>query len=218
MLVIFDCDGTLVDSQANIIRAMEDSFAQAKLPLPDHRAIRNVVGLSLIETMQTLLPDAPHDLHVAVAQDYKQAFHRLRASGELAHEPLFPGIATLLHKLFEAGISLAVATGKSDRGLALCLDHHGLRDYFISLQTADRHPSKPHPSMIAQCLADAGKSSDACWMIGDTVYDIKMAVNAGVKSIGVDWGYHDVADLHIAGATHVVSDVAQIQSILEQQA
>jgi phosphoglycolate phosphatase len=214
MLVIFDCDGTLVDSQANIIRAMNDSFVKLQLPPPDHHAIRRVVGLSLIETMQTLLPDAPHDLHIAMAEDYKLAFQRLRHRGELEHEPLFPGIKSLVQTLHRDGATLAVATGKSDRGLGLCLAHHGLTDYFTSLQTADRHPSKPHPSMIHQCLADAGKTADDCWMIGDTVYDIHMAVNANVKSIGVDWGYHDVADLQAAGADHIVSNTSHLYECL----
>jgi phosphoglycolate phosphatase len=214
MLVIFDCDGTLVDSQANIIRAMENSFALHRLTPPDHHAIRRVVGLSLIETMQTLLPDAGVDVQIQLAEDYKQAFHRLRSIGALVQEPLYPGIADLLKDLHGAGVTLAVATGKSDRGLGLCLDHHGLRDYFSTLQTADRHPSKPHPSMIQQCLADTGKTVQDAWMIGDTVYDIKMAVNAGVKSIGVDWGYHDPQDLRAAGAGQVVSDCAALLACL----
>jgi phosphoglycolate phosphatase len=214
MIVIFDCDGTLVDSQANIIRAMEDSFARHALPLPDHHTIRRVVGLSLIETMQTLLPEADGALHITLAEDYKQAFHRLRARGALEQEPLYPGIAALLKDLHTQGITLGVATGKSDRGLALCLDHHGLTDYFTTLQTADRHPSKPHPSMIEQCLADSGKTADQCWMIGDTVYDIHMAENARVKSIGVDWGYHDPQDLRAAGAAHIVSDTATLLKVL----
>jgi phosphoglycolate phosphatase len=214
MLVIFDCDGTLVDSQANIIRAMEDSFARHDLVPPDHHAIRRVVGLSLIETMQHLLPDADRALHATMADDYKQAFHRLRDKGALEHEPLYTGIADLLKDLHNAGVTLGVATGKSDRGLGLCLDHHGLRDYFSTLQTADRHPSKPHPSMIHKCLAETGKIAPDCWMIGDTVYDIKMAVNAGVKSIGVDWGYHDPQDLHDAGAVQVVTNTDELRARL----
>jgi phosphoglycolate phosphatase len=214
MLVIFDCDGTLVDSQANIIRAMEDSFARHGLTPPDHHGIRRVVGLSLIETMQMLLPEADHELHVTMADDYKQAFHRLRARGALEQEPLYPGIAALLKELHRAGVVLGVATGKSDRGLGLCLAHHGLADYFSTLQTADRHPSKPHPSMIQQCLTDTGKNADGCWMIGDTVYDMKMAANAKVKAIGVDWGYHDPQDLVEAGAHHVVSHTHELHERL----
>ncbi len=214
MLIIFDCDGTLVDSQANIIAAMTDSFVRNQLPPPDHHAIRRVVGLSLVETMRVLLPQAAHDLHLHMAEDYKQAFHRLRARGALEQEPLYPGILKLIQDLHAEGVTLAVATGKSDRGLALCLEHHGLTSYFASLQTADRHPSKPHPSMVLQCLADTGKTSEDCWVIGDTVFDIHMAANAQSKSIGVDWGYHLPGDLRGAGAHHVVSDTQSLYDIV----
>jgi phosphoglycolate phosphatase len=214
MIVIFDCDGTLVDSQANIIAAMTDSFERNGLVPPDHHSIRRSVGLSLVETMRVLLPDAAHDLHLHLAEDYKQAFFRLRAAGALTHEPLYPGIRALIEDLHRADVLLGVATGKSDRGLALCLAHHALTEFFATLQTADRHPSKPHPSMIQQCLADTGKTAEHCWMIGDTSYDMQMAANAGVKAIGVDWGYHDSADLRRAGAAHVVSDTMALLDIL----
>jgi phosphoglycolate phosphatase len=215
MLIIFDCDGTLVDSQANIIAAMEDSFLSNNLPPPDRHAIRQVVGLSLVETMQKLLPHAGADLHVHMAEDYKQAFHRLRARGDLAHEPLYPGIADLIPLLHAQGYDLGIATGKSDRGLAMCLEHHKLKEYFITLQTADRHPSKPHPSMIQKCLADSRKSAEDCWMIGDTAYDVHMANNAQVRSIGVDWGYHSVEDLKAAGATYLASEAAAIAALVQ---
>jgi phosphoglycolate phosphatase len=176
------------------------------------------VGLSLLETMQKLLPQADVSLQAHMAEDYKQAFHRLRAAGALVHEPLYPGIRALIEDLHRADVTLGVATGKSDRGLALCLAHHELADYFTTLQTADRHPSKPHPSMIHKCLADSGKSTEQCWMIGDTSYDMHMAVNAGVKAVGVDWGYHDPADLRSAGASHVVADTVALQDILKRAA
>ncbi len=218
MLVIFDCDGTLVDSQANIIAAMTSCFERNALPPPGPHAIRRVVGLSLVETMQKLLPEAPAELQRHMAEDYKLAFQHLRAKDKLESEPLYPGIRTLIEDLHADGVTLAVATGKSDRGLAMCLDHHGLTDYFTSLQTADRHPSKPHPSMILQCLADTGKAKEHCWMIGDTVYDIHMAVHADVKSIGVDWGYHEAAELKAAGAAHVVPDTQSLRYILGRAA
>jgi phosphoglycolate phosphatase len=147
-LAVFDCDGTLVDSQANILRAMHSSVSRMGLAEPDPHAVRRVVGLSLVEAMQALLPEADADLHVRLAEDYRQAFQRLRDDQRLDPEPLFDGIAELLAELEEGGWLLAVATGKSDRGLKLCLEHHGLEKHFISLQTADRHPSKPHPSML----------------------------------------------------------------------
>jgi phosphoglycolate phosphatase len=201
-LALFDCDGTLVDSQHNICLCMEDAFALAGLAAPPRSATRRVVGLSLIPAMQMLVPDVDHDLHVQLAEDYKTAFQRLRGKG-LVEEPLFDGIVGALDTLEAAGWTLGVATGKSDRGLELCLRHHGLLDRFVTLQTADRHPSKPHPSMVHQAMADAGAMPSTTVMIGDTSFDMAMGVAAGARSLGVDWGYHPPHELVAAGAYHV---------------
>lgn len=215
-LAIFDCDGTLVDSQANICLAMEAAFASAGLPAPERHATRRIVGLSLVEAMQALLPNADADLHIALAADYKAAFWRLRAEG-LVEEPLFDGIADLLDRLRDDGWLLAVATGKSDRGLAHVLDHHGLTGHFISLQTADRHPSKPHPSMIAQAMADAGAAPETSAMIGDTSYDVLMALAAGTQALGVGWGYHAPEELTALGAHAVADHPALLADLLERR-
>jgi phosphoglycolate phosphatase len=203
-LAIFDCDGTLVDSQANICMAMNDAFATARLDPPGRVATLRVVGLSLIEAMQMLLPEADTRFHSTMAENYKQAFWRLRDQG-MVEEPLYDGIADAIDALEADGWLLGVATGKSDRGLALCLEYHGLTNRFITLQTADRHPSKPHPSMIETAIADAGASPETTVMIGDTSFDMLMARNANVRALGVAWGYHEAADLHAAGA-HAVAD------------
>jgi phosphoglycolate phosphatase len=211
-LAIFDCDGTLVDSQANICLAMEDCFARAGLAAPRREMTRRIVGLSLVEAMRTMLPEAEPDFHAALAEDYKQAFHRLRGRGLVA-EPLYDGIQDLIETLDADGWLLGVATGKSDRGLGLCLDHHGLSKRFVTLQTADRHPSKPHPSMIEQVLAEAGAAPETSLMIGDTSYDMAMARAAGVTAIGVAWGYHEADELLAAGAHHVAhhpSDIVEL--------
>lgn len=213
-LAVFDCDGTLIDSQINIIRAMESSFARHKLAPPEAHAIRRIVGLSLVEAMQALLPDAEPDLHASLAEDYKFAFQRLRADSALDPEPLYPGIRRLLDALAGDDWLLAVATGKSDRGLKLALEHHGIHHLFISLQTADRHPSKPHPSMLRAALADAGAAAHQAVMIGDTIFDIAMGQAAGVRSIGVDWGYHDADELIEAGAVAVARDASHLQEVL----
>lgn len=215
-LAVFDCDGTLVDSQANIIRAMHDSFGRLGLPDPDPHAVRRVVGLSLVEAMQALLPEADADLHGRLADDYKLAFQRLRADSKLEAEPMFAGVKELLLELSAQGWLLAVATGKSDRGLKLCLTHHGILDHFISLQTADRHPSKPHPSMLLQCLRDAGVAAERAYIIGDTVFDIGMGVAAGVTALGVAWGYHEADELIQAGAAAVAMDAVQLKALLHE--
>lgn len=213
-LAVFDCDGTLIDSQVNIIRAMESSFQRHGLAAPDSHATRRIVGLSLVEAMQALLPDADHALHQSLADDYKTAFQRLRAEKTLDSEPLYPGIDALLAALADAGWLLAVATGKSDRGLKLALEHHGIHDRFVSLQTADRHPSKPHPSMLHAALADAGAQAEQAVMIGDTIFDMAMGQAAGVRAIGVDWGYHEADELIDAGAAHVARDADHLLAIL----
>lgn len=213
-LAVFDCDGTLVDSQANIVAAMADAFARAGLSEPDPHATRRIVGLSLTEAMAAMLPDAKPALQHSLAENYRQAFHRLRAAGRLAAEPLYPGVADGLIELHARGWALGVATGKSDRGLALCLAHHGLVAQFVTLQTADRHPSKPHPAMLRAAIDEAGASAAGTVMIGDTVFDVAMGRNAGARSIGVDWGYHDAAELIEAGAERVVVSFDELLTAL----
>lgn len=213
-LAVFDCDGTLVDSAANICLAMEACFAKAALPLPPRHLTRRVVGLSLVEAVRTLHPDAPPERHLLMAEDYKQAFHELRQRG-LVSEPLFDGVAEAIARIDAAGWLLGVATGKSDRGLGFCLDHNRIAHHFVTLQTADRHPSKPHPAMLEAAIAEAGASPATTVMIGDTAFDIGMARQAGVTAIGVAWGYHDAAELIAEGADHVVGDPAELAALLE---
>jgi phosphoglycolate phosphatase len=212
-LAIFDCDGTLVDSQANICAAMEECFARAGFDAPPRERTRRVVGLSLVEAMQAMLPDAEPHLHIAMAEHYKHAFQRLRGRGEV-REPLYEGIIELIERLDADRWLLGVATGKSDRGLHLCLDHHGLRSRFVSLQTADRHPSKPHPSMVEQAMADAGAAPATTIMIGDTSFDMAMARAAGVTAIGVTWGYHERQELLDAGAHHIAAHPLDIVELV----
>jgi phosphoglycolate phosphatase len=209
-LAIFDCDGTLVDSQANICKAMDMAFAAEGLGQPDHHLVRRIVGLSLVEAMRMMVPGAPPELHIVLADHYKNAFHELRGNGALQHEPLYDGLPQLLDRLEAHGWMLAVATGKSDRGLDLCLTHHGIKHRFVSLQTADGHPSKPHPSMIYQALTDAGALPEHAVMIGDTSYDMEMGVAASVRAIGVDWGYHDAAELASAGAHSIAYSMDEL--------
>lgn len=213
-LAVFDCDGTLVDSQANIIAAMADAFARAGLPPPDPHATRRIVGLSLTEAMAAMLPGGDSALMHELAEHYRQAFHRMRAAGQLAAEPLYPGVAAGLATLQARGWALGVATGKSDRGLALCLAHHGLSAQFVTLQTADRHPSKPHPAMLHAAIDEAGTSASETVMIGDTVFDMAMGRNAGARSIGVDWGYHEADELTAAGAERVVVSFDELLAAL----
>lgn len=215
ILVVFDCDGTLVDSQSNIIEAMAACFAKHGLAAPCPRAARRVVGLSLFEAMQAMLPDLDAEAHLVLAEDYKRAFRQLRQNGRV-HEPLFDGTRETLLTLEAQGAMMGVATGKSDRGLKFCLEDNGISGHFVTLQTADRHPSKPHPSMLHACMAETASEAARTAMIGDTVYDIHMAVAAGVLPIGVAWGYHEPAELVAAGAVAVLDRFEDLHTVLER--
>ena len=215
-LAIFDCDGTLVDSGASIHRALCDCFERSGIAAPSRETGRRVIGLSLHEAMAALLPDRGPGDHLALVDEYKRSFIALRSAGEV-EEPLYEGIADVLDALEEDGWQLAVATGKSDRGLRHCLEKHGIAGRFVSLQTADRHPSKPDPSMALQAIADAGASPESSVVIGDTSFDMLMAANARAKAIGVDWGYHHRDELFEAGAAAVAAHPGELLEHLREQ-
>ena len=216
-LVIFDCDGTLVDGQAAICDAMEHAFTSAGLPSPSRNEVRRMVGLSLPQALRLLAPDATAEQQAAALEAYKQTFHGFRASGQL-EEPLYDGIVELLTRLADAGWLLGVATGKSDRGLISCLEGHGIRDRFITLQTADRHPSKPDPAMLHAALTEAGVAPADAVMIGDTSFDMEMAQAARVRAIGVAWGYHPPEELIACGAVGVANSWQELEGMIHGRA
>ena len=211
-LAIFDCDGTLVDSGATIHRALRAAFDAHGLDCPPPSVSRKVIGLSLLEAIATLAPGADHE---ALTGSYKEAFFTMRAGGHV-EEPLFEGILPLLDSLEREGWLLAVATGKSDRGLRHCLESHGIDARFVSLQTADRHPSKPHPAMALAAIAEAGAAPETSIVIGDTSYDIGMALAAGAGAIGAAWGYHEADELAAAGAHGVAEAPPEVLAMARQ--
>ncbi|KWV90606.1 HAD-IA family hydrolase [Erythrobacter sp. YT30] len=212
-LAVFDCDGTLVDGQADVCWSMEQAFDRAGLPAPDANRVRRLVGLSLPVAVRELAPNLAEEEAREVVGNFKTIFRNRREEG-LLHEPLYDGIADLLHALHGDGWSLAVATGKSDRGLTACLATHGLTELFVSLQTADRHPSKPHPAMLEAALFEAGADPRDTVMIGDTSFDMHMAVAARVPAIGVAWGYHAPEELRGTGAERVAEHVDDLRAML----
>ena len=214
-LAIFDCDGTLVDSGHTIYAALAATFEQNGLHLPPPEVCRRVIGLSLTEAMAALLPDLSPGQHGALAEDYKRAFWKLRAAGQV-EEPLFEGVLELLDALEADGWLLAVATGKSDRGLKHCLDQHDIHARFVSLQTADRHPSKPHPSMVDQAIVDAEAAPETTIVVGDTSFDMEMALAAGAAPIGAAWGYHERAELIEAGAVAVAERPIDVLALVRE--
>ena len=208
-LAVFDCDGTLVDSQNNIVAAMTASWRANELqPLPA-TAVRRVVGLPLLEAIVSLHPQGSREVHLSLVDNYKDAFYSLRQQPD-HREPLYPGTVEALDAMEEAGYLLAVATGKSLRGLNATLERHGLADRFTALKTADDGPGKPHPHMLEEAMTEVGADPASTVMIGDTVFDIEMARNAQVRSIGVSWGYHDPAELLASGASGVIDEFDEL--------
>ena len=176
-----------------------------------------MVGLSLHEAMAFLAPDADDSEHAAFAATYRDVFVGLRAASQV-DEPLFDGILPLLDALEADGWLLAVATGKSDRGLHHCLTAHGLHDRFVSLQTADRHPSKPHPAMTLAAMQEAGAEPGQTVVIGDTSWDMGMARAAGTFAIGALWGYHDAAELKLGGADVLAREPREVVALATSRA
>ena len=215
-LAIFDCDGTLVDSAGTIYAALAETYRQSAMEVPPPQVCRRVIGLSLGEVMATLVPDASADERSHFVEGYKRNFMALRAAGRV-EEPLFDGVLDLLDSLENTGWLLAVATGKSDRGLRHCLDSHGIHARFVSLQTGDRHPSKPHPSMVLQAIADAGAAPETTIVVGDTSYDMAMAAAAGAAPIGAGWGYHEPDELIEAGAVGVADAPPEVVSLIPER-
>lgn len=207
--LVFDVDGTLVDSQHAIVAAMSAAFAALGLDAPAREAVLGVVGLSLEPAIARLLPEAPPSLHGELAAAYKAAYLDLRARGAAA-QPLYPGAAALIRRLAAGPVLLGVATGKSRRGAEAVLDLHGLRGHFQSIRTADDGPGKPHPFMLEQAMGDVGAAPSDTVMIGDTVYDIEMARAAGARALAVSWGYHARAALEQAGAEAVAGHFDEI--------
>ncbi|MBB3763089.1 HAD hydrolase-like protein [Sphingomicrobium lutaoense] len=199
-LAIFDCDGTLVDSGDTIYRALKETLSAHGHDCPPREISQKVIGLSLVEAMQWLVPEGDHQ---RLAASYKDAFVSFRSRGEV-EEPLYDGIPELLDAFEEDGWLLGVATGKSDRGLAHVLACHGWEKRFSSLHTADRHPSKPHPSMALANMADCGAEPAMTVLIGDTSHDMGTARAAGVGAIGATWGYHDHDEL-VGGGAHYIT-------------
>ena len=209
-LVIFDVDGTLVDSQGDILAAMGQAFEAEGLVAPDREAVLGIVGLSLPQAMERLVPGIGAVQRTRLVEAYKSAYGALVRAGGAAASPLYPGIPELLERL--AGVDhllLGVATGKSRRGLTTLLEAHDLKGRFVTTQVADDHPSKPHPAMLFAALDEAGVEARDAVMIGDTSYDMDMAEAAGIAGIGVTWGYHPAQSL--AAATRVVGDTDALE-------
>lgn len=213
-LVIFDVDGTLVDSQADILGAMHLAFANVGVETPPREQILGVVGLSLDVLMPRLAPQADEPTLVRLVQGYKDAYMTLRKENSTSlSSPLYPGArAALEHLHGQPEILLGIATGKSKRGLDKLVEGHGLEGMFVTQQVADFHPSKPHPAMLKQALSETGLDASDVVMVGDTSFDMEMAQAAGITGIGVSWGYHGRSKL--AATEHMIDVFEELPPLL----
>lgn len=204
-LVIFDVDGTLVDSQNMIAATMNGAFDAVGLALPAREAVLGIIGLSLPEAVDRLHPGLDAATIAVAADAYRTTY--MEQQFRLAETaPLYPGAREALEALAaEPDLLLGIVTGKSRRGLDAILATHGLADLFAVLRTADDGPSKPHPFMVVDAVSALGGDPAATVVIGDTGFDMAMARAAGSLALGVSWGYNSRAELEAAGA-HAIAD------------
>ncbi len=215
-LVVFDVDGTLVDSQADILGAMHLAFSGEGLLTPPRDEVLGVVGLSLDVLMPRLAPNADRDTHARLVQGYKDAYMALRAKqGGDVSSPFYPGAREALEALqAQPDVLLGVATGKSRRGLDKLIEAHNLKGMFVTQQVADFHPSKPNPAMLLAALSETGVEAENTVMVGDTTFDMEMAQSAGILGIGVSWGYHPASHL-LATAGHIIDRFDALPPLLD---
>lgn len=194
-LIVFDWDGTLMDSEALIVTCIQAAFRDLGLPEPVREVARDVIGLGLDEAMARLLPTGDAGLRAEVVLQYRRHF----LGGDQAPAVLFPGARETLDWMTEQGYRLAVATGKSRAGLNKSLTESGLHGVFHATRTADETFSKPHPQMLLELMDELGARAEETLMIGDTEYDLQMANNAGVRSLAVCYGVHEPGRLLACG-------------------
>jgi phosphoglycolate phosphatase len=213
-LILFDVDGTLVDSQQMICAAMAQAYGHHGLVCPPREELLSIVGLSLDDAFSRLAGGQDHPVASLTAR-YREAFFTLREAGKHA-PPLYPGVREVIEQLARrSDVVLGIATGKSRRGVAAMLDQHDFMKVFATIQTSDTSPSKPHPGMVLQAMAETGIGAADTVVIGDTAFDIEMARAAGAAAIGVSWGYHPANDLRAAGAVTVIDDFAALAAALD---
>ncbi len=208
-LVIFDWDGTLADSIGSIVQAMLEAAQTLQIPAPSEPAVREIIGLGLLEAIQRLFPDLPPDRYGELRDAYSAAY-----VGNNEQVPLFAGVTECLHALRVADVRLAVATGKSRAGLDRALRSTGLAAHFHATRCADEGPGKPDPGMTHYLLEHLSVVPERAVLVGDTSHDLEMARRAGVAAIGVGWGAHDADSLHAYNPLRVVQTMGDLHALL----
>ena len=212
-LAVLDCDGTIVDSKAAIVKSMTAAFEVVGISTPKPQDIIRIVGLNLIDAMSVLLAGERPDLVQPLIKAYKEIAAKNRVDGHW-QDPLYPYASEVIQFLDSTGWLLGVATGKSKRGLNAVFDTHNIGHYFVTTQTSDFGPGKPAPDMLYRAMDETGAGPDNTVMIGDTTFDMEMAESAGIKAIGVSWGYHTEKELRDAGAHVIVDEYWQLPQAL----
>ena len=209
-VVVFDWDGTLIDSVEHIAGSLHNAAQAMGLPLRPMQAYRDIIGLGMMEALEKLYPG----IEPSEIEDLRERYARHFFSREVLPTSLFPGVAELLETLQSAGVGLAVATGKSRRGLDRALLSSGLQAYFGCTRCADETRSKPDPLMLRQILEHYGVGPAQTVMVGDTVYDLDMAQRASIPAIGVTWGVHDVDELAAFDPVAIVDGIDDLAAAL----
>ena len=213
-LIIFDMDGTLIDSVGLIVETVTAAFEAIREPVPTETAIRAISGITARDAMKVLAPAAQESRVEEIVESYRS---QNRARAGVAREPMFNGALDALNRLQERPSTiLSIATGKGYRGAVTLLERHGIVDRFHSVETPDHNRGKPDPEMIETAMQKAGATRAETVMIGDTVHDIRMAKAAKVKAIGVAWGYHSVFDLNEAGADAIIESFAELDRAIDE--
>ncbi len=213
MLLIFDVDGTLIDSRAFIVESARRTFASGEPPYPGDQAFLATIGLLPERMMDRLFPDRPDAERRALAERYIEQARSMRAEQDAAESP-YDGVDALLAAAAGAGFTLGIATGKRRAGVDHMLARTGWAGLFRTLQAAESGPSKPDPTLIRNAMAETGHGPQATVMIGDSVFDMQMAKAAGVTAIGVGWGYNATPVLAAAGADHLAGDVPALAALI----
>ena len=215
LLAVWDVDGTLVDSRATIRAAVEHGFRHVGREPPSYDAIRQIVGLSLAPALAQLAPDLTPPEQAMLVEGYKAHFWTLHSAPDFV-EPLYDGAAATLERLRADGWLVAMATGKSRRGVEHVIRMHGWADLFDSTHCGDDGPGKPDPAMLIEAMRALGAHREATIMVGDTAHDMRMAKAAGVHAQGVAWGFHTAEEVVGAGADHVALTWAELDEALDR--
>ena len=214
-LVVLDCDGTMVDSLQSLVDCLDVAFTAHGLTPPQRSLVRNGIGLELFEAVERLAPELSKPDLERLTNTYRDVALAKQDNGDW-DDPLYAGARDAIQLMDRENWLLGIATGKSYRGVEKLLQRHDLKDYFITRQTSDRAAGKPNPEMLFNAMRDAGVDKASTVMVGDTSFDMQMAVNAGVSAIGVSWGYHSNDDLNRAGADIIIDHYSQLFGAVEK--